>query len=138
MFARVFEDYGLIILNDMLPTRLNTPNSATSVIDLVVCSRGISLRAFSETLGDTMGSDHFPIITRSQLGENIMSSSGETSTSFNTKAANWLGYSEKIKLLFNQSPANMAYEEFISCILEAAKENIPYRKSSFKFNPCPW
>ncbi|KAK9678897.1 hypothetical protein QE152_g40450 [Popillia japonica] len=67
-----------------------------------------------------------------------MSSSGGTSSSFNTKAANWLGYSEKLEFLFNQSPANMAFEEFISCILEAAKENIPYHKSSFKFNPCPW
>lgn len=68
----LIESYGLIILNDGLPTLLPRSNHVHSniVIDLVLASASLIPLCSSNTFDDCLGSDHFPIVTC--LGGNFL------------------------------------------------------------------
>jgi len=62
-FSRLIDTHNLVIANDRLPTILLPPNSRKSVIDLVLTTPSLGTLCNSITTHDTLGSDHFPIIT---------------------------------------------------------------------------
>ncbi|KYN39407.1 Ethanolamine kinase 1 [Trachymyrmex septentrionalis] len=63
---KIFEDLGVIILNDCTPTLIQPSNYRRSVIDLCIVSSNLALICSSSTLDDSDYSDHLPV--KLQLG----------------------------------------------------------------------
>lgn len=54
---------GLVIYNNGQPTRLTTPGSKVSAVDITILSSNVMSRFEWTVMEDTYGSDHFPILT---------------------------------------------------------------------------
>ncbi|XP_018371334.1 PREDICTED: RNA-directed DNA polymerase from mobile element jockey-like [Trachymyrmex cornetzi] len=60
---QIIGEYDMFILNDKAPTFVRTSSAATSTIDLVLASPSLAPLCSTKTNSDTLGSDHFPVIT---------------------------------------------------------------------------
>ncbi|KYN18880.1 hypothetical protein ALC57_08799, partial [Trachymyrmex cornetzi] len=60
---QIIGEYDLFILNEKAPTFVRTSSAATSTIDLVLASPSLAPLCSTKTNSDTLGSDHFPVIT---------------------------------------------------------------------------
>lgn len=130
----VLEDYpDLVILNNGESTRLDfrNPNSA---IDLTLTNPNLHLRSEWNTIRDTLGSDHFPILLKISLDvENQKTEWIYPTIKWNTNYADWDLYTTAATQFFT----NITYEEnldkkydlFLEGIQFAAQETIPQKKT---------
>ncbi|XP_018359706.1 PREDICTED: uncharacterized protein LOC108758958, partial [Trachymyrmex cornetzi] len=60
---QLIEEYDLFMLNGKAPTFVRASSATTSTIDLVLASPSLAPLCSTKTKSDTLGSDHFPVIT---------------------------------------------------------------------------
>ncbi|XP_018374746.1 PREDICTED: RNA-directed DNA polymerase from mobile element jockey-like [Trachymyrmex cornetzi] len=60
---QIIGEYDLFIFNGKAPTFVRVSSATTSTIDLVLASPSLAPLCSTKTESDTLGSDHFPVIT---------------------------------------------------------------------------
>lgn len=136
--AEAIERLDLININDGNATLLTRPDQDNVVIDLVFCTADIAAKCFSNTLEDTLGSNHFPVLIKYWNNHLNSSYSSNSNPKFNTKYANWNKFSQEFAANFDKFD-NPSYHEFVKCIYDSACSSIPFVSTSkHRYKPCPW
>lgn len=141
----VLDDFNLCVLNDGRSTRRTSPlQNCNSVVDLSLCSPSLASRLNWSVLSDSCGSDHFPILV-SFPDTTIPTSSITPLLKFQTLKADWMQFIKFCELTSPSLPSigpfsiEVAYSEFTSMLLDAAKVSIPPKKlSSGLLSSPPW
>lgn len=137
------DELGLVVLNNGNATRLERPYQQKSVVDVTFCSTNLTSHFSWDTVADTLGSDHFPIIMdfSCKIPPNKIIF---PKSKWNLKKANWELYSQLINQSFINLPhfdnTNDKYDFLLECINSAASLSIPTYKP-FKTRqraPPPW
>ncbi|XP_017778567.1 PREDICTED: RNA-directed DNA polymerase from mobile element jockey-like [Nicrophorus vespilloides] len=129
--------HGLVMLNDMRPTRLK--QGSPSILDLLLASPEAALNLTSSTWQDTFGSDHYPILCESSPPRQqvIRSLQPSSSTRINSKRIRWEKYSAELEQEFNNNP-DMDLGTLTSVVVEAAKANSKSNPATRQLPSCPW
>lgn len=126
------DNLDLIILNDGSPTRLTKENKI-SAVDLTLATPNVASLSHWQTITDTLGSDHFPILL--QIDNHTTSQENQTvrpKSKWNTNKANWVLYDNVADNYFASNPnfqdIDEKYNYFIQGINTAAQAAIPINK----------
>ncbi|CAH1963612.1 unnamed protein product [Acanthoscelides obtectus] len=134
--ADILSDIDIILLNTGQPTRFSQNNN--SAIDLTFSSPNLAIQCTWYTLGDTMGSDHFPIII--EIERKISRSDTDfygPKLKWNLKKANWNLYNHTAYIFFNNNQTQIhntesKYHHLIEGINAAADKAI----AKYKISKC--
>lgn len=132
----VFDSFGLNLLNSGDHTRISSATGKTSVLDLTWCSPNLHSCFDWQTLKDTHGSDHFPILLKI-LGVIIDSS---RRPKWKLEQANWPGFSTKAvfdRCMLDEEVEDI-FEHMTVNIISAAHDNIPRTNDTRGRPPVPW
>ena len=137
IWEQVIRQFALNVVNDGCPTRLDEYTGLWSHIDITLCSSDVGQYMEWNVGDDLLSSDHCPIYISYTRNQRITRPVSDTTMRWNLNKADWTKFSDKCDLKFNDSlgPANTA--RMTTAILDAAKQAIPVRASSGKYN-CPW
>lgn len=131
----------LVVRNEGQSTRLNAPGTNPSALDISIISSNLVNNSTWEVLGDTYGSDHFPIGLI--VGENPVRTSVCDGVGWNTNNADWCRFSAEIHLKSNNfntdsHNANDIIQFVCNNICTTADSNFKQKqKSQYKTSP-PW
>lgn len=131
----ILDNYDLVFTNDGSPTRLNR-NGENSVVDITLSTPCLVNNINWNTIKDTLGSDHFPIIIDITMTANSNIHADEMihpTTKWNTKKANWITFENEMEEYFSQerptfNNLNEKYLYLIEGINSAAQTSIPTNK----------
>ena len=131
--------YGLVGLNHGVGTHM-PPRGQTTPIDLSMCSSGLSKRASWSILGESFGSDHFPIVIKFDGRANR---ERVTRESWNLEKANWDEYRRVTKIALEKLPpfarCQDAWKAMSEALHEAASISIPLKRRGREgLQPVPW
>ena len=140
VLEEVIEKNDLVVLNDQSGTYLKKDGS-TSALDITICSKSLGLKCSWTVHQDTMGSDHFPII--STINESTESENTDSTTRYSYKRADWITYKAESKQIFSTNffhQDNTIYNNnIISAIHQAAANSIPkVQQNSHRNRPVPY
>lgn len=133
-FVENIIDSPLYLLNDGSITRVpDVSQHKPTAIDLTLISASLALDCKWETLDDTLGSDHIPIVVtfNKESCSNIERTS-DTVPKFNYKMANWKRFKEILMIedtsCLKNDDIDIFYSNVQNKILQAAKISIPLCK----------
>ncbi|CAG4969984.1 unnamed protein product [Colias eurytheme] len=139
----LFDDLNLCTLNSGSPTHLVLPNqNPNSAVDLSLSSPSLSLLCSWNTLPNTHGSDHFPILI--SFEHDVPSPPQSPLLKYRTTKANWSDYSHSLEFQLNSLPFPSLYNPlpiysmFVSCIISSANNHIPIKNPSTYKPSTPW
>ena len=126
---QAIEEEQLVIMNDDSPTRLTSPNTTNSVIDLCIVSDGLAAVLEWKVSEEVLGSDHFAITI------SLKSSQGSTENSdgisgpprWNLKKANWAKFQINMERLTKEamSRGDFSYDKFTTNLEKSCEDAIP-------------
>ena len=136
LFEQVIRRYALHVANNGCPTRMDEYTGLWSHIDITLSSSDIGQYVDWHTDDDLHSSDHCPIyISYHRLHRSTYNSA--THLRWNLNKANWLEFTDKCDLQFDESMGPENCERITQAIFNAAKETIPQKSGAGKYN-CPW
>lgn len=143
--ANTLEDTDLFIHNTTSLTHIDFYRNKFSNIDLILSSFSIADLIITDTLEDTLGSDHFPIKIVFKTEKFLFTN---TSNRLVSKKTDWTGfsnyledkYTEFLNINYDTLNTENKYEFFISIITESIIVNTPKRPRFIKIhhNPVAW
>ena len=143
--GRVVEDLlvdnQLVVLNDGGGTRVDINTGRESVLDLSIVSSSLAPRCEWEVYRDsTLGSDHYPVIIRMNLGVGRVEVSN--SGKWNFEKANWELFSRECDSRLRQMDDSLSVDRINSILVEgvmgAAEKAIYRSKGGRKGKIVPW
>ena len=120
------DEMNLTVLNDGHPTFFALPGRRSNVLDLVICSPTISQLIQCQTAEDTLGSDHFPVLSQLQIVGRPYCHTWDTNGRYNMNKCDWEKFNDHIENIFDANYIN-SYEDFINGIREAVTSSAPLR-----------
>lgn len=123
----------LNLLNSGDNTHFSSAYQSYSAIDVTFASPIIELSFDWAVLGDSMGSDHFPIVMTTFQG----GSCDQVRPKWKLDKADWEKFDSLISNLCNQHPHPSA-TEFTELLIQAADESIPRSKGNAHRPQVPW
>ena len=132
------DNINVCLLNDGSITRIpDRPGDKPSAIDLSFCSTPLFFKLRFETLNDTLGSDHFPILLT--LEDKPKQYALDDSIKFNYSKADWNRFKDLLSSIqFSEDFSNpeLWYKNFQEIVMNAAINSIPqYNHNSFISKP---
>ena len=136
ILSSFFHDFNLLLLNNGEKTRFNSFNGEYSSIDLCLCTSSIFTRLKLSVHMDLCGSDHFPILIKSDL-------------SFNTDfiregnwivhKADWSVFKKSFNFIYDALRGGTKNVEVLTAsIVDAAKQSVPVSKGAIRRPAVPW
>jgi ribonuclease HI len=124
---RMLEKNNLVILNDGQGTFLCNSGNLTA-IDLSIVSTDLALKSSSWVLPDTMGSDHFPLIT--QISQTNFNTPHKLQPKYNISKADWPLFTSKADeqsslIELSDNKLSHIYENILHSLILAADTAIP-------------
>jgi ribonuclease HI len=151
MIIDLLSEHNLCLLNNGNSTRINLPNQNPSMVDLTICSpQHATVLQWEVLSGDTLGSDHYPILVSTPHAHGLRPFKGGSCGSFkrtkyNTSRADWGKFSNLIEdgIVGLPSPAQdnikVCYTSFVDILKDKANKSIPsVAKNRKKPSPPPW
>ena len=137
IWVDVINQYGLTVLNDGQPTRIDDFTGFESHIDLTVSSSTLAPQLCWDTIKDLHSSDHFPI--KITLGRSTLQQVNMPSifSGWNIRRADWTNFQSNFSLRFDIQDGLANCDTFTQTIVDAAMKYIPVRTTNYKFC-CPW
>lgn len=149
------ENTDLICLNNGKTTFVSRPNDSQSILDLTFVSSQLFICSSQDVWDDSMGSDHYPVITKLDVQIPI---SKFYSHKYNLKKTDWHLFSTNLKNSLNSraediSPSTdpiTSYNTFVQCVDHAVLSASPKgsqsnligsnkgKSKSKQFIPAPW
>lgn len=129
--------FDLVCMNDGTPTLLSCSRDHANVLDLVLCTADLVHLVQCTTIGDTLGSDHFPVHFSLRKQYHRKTKSPSLSSPFNFAKAKWDIFAAHVQDCF-RSELVSDYESFLKVLEEAARMAIPHKRKSSTVNYCPW
>jgi exonuclease III len=136
--SEMFDELGLVHLNDGSHTRLAAPPRRSSAIDLTLCSAALALGEYTWTvLEDAAGSDHLPIVTSF---ESFTIDDRMAIPIFDlTRHISWSAYSESVLVSLHDLSANgdigERYDAFLEIMRHSAMESQTRFSEMYRVNP---
>ena len=136
VFERIIRRYGLAVLNDGRPTRMDDYTGLDSHIDVTLSSGSVAQYLTWSTDQDLHDSDHFPIyvVIHLGLGNN---QNNDMFHGWNLPKANWNEFQEKCFIKFENHLGLENCKVMTDAIIKAATETIPKKTGITKYS-CPW
>ena len=134
---KLIEKSNLVVLNNKQGTHIK-PNGQCSIIDLILVSPEIATKMEFRVENDTLGSDHYPLVTK--LGEDPEINNPPKTEKYLVKKANWTQFTneaeEKLsKCSLTQDPET-DYKNYIEILYEVCDGSIPKtRNTKRKLHP---
>ena len=137
IWADIIHQYGLIVLNDGQPTRINDFTGLESHIDLTVASGALATQLDWNTIKDLHSSDHFPI--HIELGRTDLQHVNVPSifSGWNLRRADWTNFRSNCSVRFDIQDGLNNCDTLTKTIVDTALKYIPARVTNPKFC-CPW
>ena len=135
LWERVIQQYGLRVLNDGSPTRMDDFTGLDSCIDITLSSSSVAQYLTWTTDSDLHDSDHFPLYVSMQLGRGPIPSN--MFYGWNLKKARWDDFREKCVLKFVEELGITNAQAMTDVIIQAADATIPKKTGQCKYS-CPW
>lgn len=140
LLNNIASSFNVCILNTGSVTRVGRPPFSDSVIDVSFCSSGLFWSTSWNTLDQTFGGDHFPIIIKLSLTGRSQDTDfthwKSPGSAFCFDKANWSEFSsglnsELLSFPFSNSILD-TYDNLIKVVLKAAPAYIPLKRKSHK------
>ncbi len=132
--AGIISDSNLVLLNDGSPTRIDDSTGNLSVLDLSLVSPAISGSCQWQTIDDSLGSDHFPIIIKFS-SDTVMQPSAPK---FNVKRADWKAFTRGVNIEIVGETIDDKVNSVKDSILQAATATIPKTSTISAKHRVPW
>ena len=131
LIEELVDKFGMVVLNTGIGTYVRRTGEL-SHLDVTIATPNIAKVANWDVLNDTMGSDHFPVITTLRDAATFE----ETSTpKWSYRRADWNGYRTTCSVLMTpdviSDDVNGSRDRVVAAITEAAERNIPMTKSVY-------
>ena len=136
VWERVIEGYGLCVLNDGSPTRMDDCTGLDSIIDITLSSSSIKPCLTWMTDRDLHDSDHFPIYISMETGYQPPEDN-DRFHGWNLNKAKWDGFRQDCELKFLEESGLDNCRIMTEVIVKAANDNIPHKTGRGKYI-CPW
>ena len=136
LWERLIGQYGLHVLNDGSPTRMDDFTGCDSHIDVTLSSGCVAQHLSWSTDDDLHDSDHFPIYVQIQLGL-CPDQPNDMFYGWNLSKANWVDFREKCTLRFEEGLGVRNGQKMAETIIQAAEAAIPKKTGQSKYS-CPW
>ncbi|KAI2646629.1 RNA-directed DNA polymerase from mobile element jockey [Labeo rohita] len=137
------DDKELVCINDGKGTRYNSSSNTESAIDLTLVSNEIAgISTWEVKDRSTVGSDHYPIITR--IGIEVQQDSEVNIPRWKLDKADWQAFQEmsetKCMELLNKNITNVEEmnDEIVNSIIQIAEETIPKSRGNKRKKSVPW
>ena len=135
IWERLIRQYGLHVLNDGEPTRMDSSTGLDSRIDITVSSASVA-QYFTWTTDSALhDSDHFPIYATIHTGPGAIRD--DLFYGWNLDRANWDAFREQCTLKFDEEIGVENCMEMTETIIQAANLSIPKKTGQSKYS-CPW
>ena len=136
IWERLISQYGLHVLNDGSPTRMDDYTGLDSHIDVTLSSGCVAQYLHWTTDDDLHDSDHFPIYVQIQLGQ-CPDEPNDMFYGWNLRKADWTVFREKCVLRFEEHLGVHNGQKMSETIIQAAEAAIPKKTGLSKYS-CPW
>ena len=136
---RLVDELGLAVMNDGRPTFFAHSGRRANVLDLVICCPDLAHNIRCRTFDDTLGSDHFPVLSEIMFAGGGHPMLRIPRTRPNYRKCDREKYREHITESFSAGRID-EYVDFVNSIREAADYSAPNKvfRRTERLRWCPW
>lgn len=136
IIENLLEANGLVALNTGEGTFIKQQGDY-SHLDITLTSTGIAAKSTWAVLDDSLGSDHFPVVTT--VGERP-ALQDMSQTKWMLHRADWSLFRERCRSLEYREDLSIdgTYEQLVHTVIDAANSSIPKTKTTTRFRPVPY